>query len=67
MPVRVVSAGESAARDQAAIQGGAPSRTLMQRAGKAAARQIIGRFGDRLYPGVTVFAGPGNNGGDGWV
>ncbi|HEU4747299.1 MAG TPA: NAD(P)H-hydrate dehydratase, partial [Gemmatimonadaceae bacterium] len=47
--------------------GGAPSRTLMQRAGKAAARQIIGRFGDRLYPGVTVFAGPGNNGGDGWV
>ena len=67
MPVRVVSAGESAARDQAAIESGTPSRTLMQRAGKGAAREILTRFADRLRPGVLVFAGPGNNGGDGWV
>lgn len=67
MPVRVVSAGESAARDQSAIESGTPSRTLMQRAGKGAAREIIRRFDDRLHAGVMVFAGPGNNGGDGWV
>jgi NAD(P)H-hydrate epimerase len=67
MPVRVVSAAESAERDRAAIESGTPSRTLMQRAGKAAARQIIERFRDRVQPGVMVFAGPGNNGGDGWV
>jgi NAD(P)H-hydrate epimerase len=39
----------------------------MQRAGTAAAKEIIRRFGDRLNPGAVVFVGPGNNGGDGWV
>src|SRR5687768_7312135 len=67
MPVRVVSAAESADRDRAAIESGTPSRTLMQRAGTGAAGEIVRRFGSRLRDGVTVFAGPGNNGGDGWV
>jgi len=67
MPVRVVSAAESAARDQAAIDTGIPSRTLMQRAGEGAADAIMRRFGTRLSRGALVFAGPGNNGGDGWV
>jgi hydroxyethylthiazole kinase-like uncharacterized protein yjeF len=39
----------------------------MQRAGKAAAEEILRRYSDRLQQGVRVFAGPGNNGGDGWV
>jgi hydroxyethylthiazole kinase-like uncharacterized protein yjeF len=67
MPVRVVSAQESAERDRAAIDRGTPSRTLMQRAGQAAAKEIIRRFGNLLTPGASVFVGSGNNGGDGWV
>jgi hydroxyethylthiazole kinase-like uncharacterized protein yjeF len=39
----------------------------MQRAGTAAAEEIARRHGDRLRDGAVVFAGPGNNGGDGWV
>jgi ADP-dependent NAD(P)H-hydrate dehydratase / NAD(P)H-hydrate epimerase len=67
MPVRVVSAAESAERDRAAIESGTPSRTLMQRAGRGAASEIVRRFAERLHDGVIVFTGPGNNGGDGWV
>ncbi len=67
MPVRVVSAEESAERDRAAIDRGTPSRTLMQRAGGAAADEIVRRFGARLNDGLLIFAGTGNNGGDGWV
>ena len=65
--VRVVSAKESAERDRAAIERGTPSRVLMQRAGKAAAEEIARRYSHRLRDGVHVFAGAGNNGGDGWV
>ena len=39
----------------------------MQRAGTAAAGEISRRYSERLRSGVVVFAGPGNNGGDGWV
>ena len=39
----------------------------MQRAGNAAAVEITRRYGERLKSGAVVFAGPGNNGGDGWV
>jgi NAD(P)H-hydrate epimerase len=39
----------------------------MQRAGAAAAAEIVRRFADRLTRGVAVFAGVGNNGGDAWV
>ncbi|HJP60699.1 MAG TPA: NAD(P)H-hydrate dehydratase, partial [Gemmatimonadaceae bacterium] len=67
MPVWVVGAKESAERDRAAIEKGTPSRTLMQRAGSAAAKLIIHRYGERLGRGAIVFTGPGNNGGDGWV
>jgi NAD(P)H-hydrate epimerase len=67
LSVRVVSAKESAERDRAAIENGIPSRVLMQRAGTAAAEEILRRYGDRLRDGATVFTGPGNNGGDGWV
>src|SRR6476659_4710665 len=67
MPVWVVSARESAERDRAAIDKGTPSRSLMQRAGTAAAGEIIRRYGERLKDGALVFTGPGNNGGDGWV
>ena len=65
--VPVVSAAQSAACDAAAIAGGVPSRALMERAGAAAAGEIALRFPDELQHGVVVLAGPGNNGGDGWV
>ena len=65
--IRVVTAAEAAARDRAAIDGGIPSRALMQRAGAASASEIALRFGRQLRDGVLVFAGPGNNGGDAWV
>lgn len=39
----------------------------MERAGNAAAEEILRRYPDRLRKGACVYAGPGNNGGDGWV
>lgn len=67
MTVRVASARESAAADAAAVAAGIPTRALMRVAAAAAAGVIADRFRDRLDAGVTVFAGPGNNGGDGWA
>ena len=67
MPVWVVGAREAAERDQAAIETGTPARVLMDRAGTAAAAEIVRRFPERVKGGVTIFTGPGNNGGDGWV
>src|SRR5689334_3041744 len=67
MPVSVVGDKESAERDRAAIENGTPSLVLMQRACIAAAAEIIRPYSDRRGDRAVVFAGPGNNGGDGWV
>jgi NAD(P)H-hydrate epimerase len=64
---RVVTGPEAAALDAATIAAGVPSRALMQRAGAAAAAEIANRFPEQLRRGAFVLAGPGNNGGDGWV
>ncbi len=64
---RVVTGPEAAALDAATIAAGVPSRALMQRAGAAAAAEITKRFPELLRRGALVLAGPGNNGGDGWV
>jgi hydroxyethylthiazole kinase-like uncharacterized protein yjeF len=65
--IRVTTAAEAAAIDARAIAAGVPSFDLMAAAGRAAATIIRERFGERAAQGVTVFAGPGNNGGDGYV
>jgi hydroxyethylthiazole kinase-like uncharacterized protein yjeF len=65
--VPVATGEEAGALDRATIEAGVPSRALMQRAGAAAASEIVRLAGDRLRRGVLVLAGPGNNGGDAWV
>jgi NAD(P)H-hydrate epimerase len=67
MPVRVVNSQESGALDAAAIAAGVPSRALMRAAAFNAAAIITARYPSELRRGVTVFTGPGNNGGDGWA
>lgn len=63
----VLTASGMRAADRAAIDGwGVPGRVLMETAGRAAADAVCARYavgGAR----VTVLAGAGNNGGDGYV
>ncbi|WP_439594715.1 NAD(P)H-hydrate dehydratase [Falsiroseomonas sp.] len=64
MPHELLTPAEMAQADAAAIAGGVPGLALMQAAGRAVARAIRRRF----RPVRTlVLAGPGNNGGDGYV
>ena len=65
--VRVTSAAQARALDARAIAGGTPARALMQRAGEGAAAAIVRAYPEVAGTTVTVYAGPGNNGGDGWV
>ncbi|WP_264601266.1 NAD(P)H-hydrate dehydratase [Rhodobium gokarnense] len=51
--------------DAATIAAGTPGITLMEAAGKAIAETVRDRFADARR--VLVLAGPGNNGGDGYV
>lgn len=46
---------------------GIPSLLLMENAGKAVADEVLQRIGSRGLRSVVVVAGPGNNGGDGFV
>ncbi|HVQ07810.1 MAG TPA: NAD(P)H-hydrate dehydratase [Allosphingosinicella sp.] len=60
----ILTAAEMRAAEEAAIAAGTPVEELMERAGKAAA-EAIWRFAGPLP--TLVLAGPGNNGGDGYV
>jgi len=66
-PIPVLSPEESASWDRAAEAAGTSLAALMETAGRACATVIAQRFGPLLSQGVLVAAGPGNNGGDGWV
>jgi NAD(P)H-hydrate epimerase len=63
----VLSPSQSSTWDQQAVAAGIDLATLMECAGRAVAAVIGERFGERLHDGVLVAAGPGHNGGDGWV
>ncbi len=63
-PTELLTPAEMTRADAAALAAGIPIETLMEAAGRAVARAIRARF----RPCRTlVLAGPGNNGGDGYV
>ena len=53
--------------DRLAVSAGVELATLMESAGRAVAVVLADRYPLLLRAGVLVAAGPGNNGGDGWV
>ncbi|MCC6241284.1 MAG: NAD(P)H-hydrate dehydratase [Gemmatimonadaceae bacterium] len=65
--LRVTTADQASARDQAAIAAGTQSFALMLAAGTRSAEVIVRDCADQLAHGVAVFAGAGNNGGDAYV
>lgn len=60
----VLTVKQMVSAERAAISAGTPGYTLMRRAGLAVATHIQARFSPQP---VLVLAGPGNNGGDGFV
>ena len=63
--IELLSNAEMAQADQLTIAGGVAGIDLMERAGAAVADAVAARH--RLGSRVAVVAGPGNNGGDGFV
>jgi NAD(P)H-hydrate epimerase len=64
----LVSANEMQTMDHRTIESfGIPGRVLMECAGRGATRWLLKKFGDLSQKRIGVFAGRGNNGGDGFV
>ena len=67
LSIPVLTPEQSNTWDRLAVSAGVELATLMENAGRAAAVVIANRYPQLLRSGVLVAAGPGNNGGDGWV
>ncbi len=63
-PFEILTVAEMTAADRAAVEAGTPSAELMERAGEAVVAALTARF---PLQDTVVLAGPGNNGGDGYV
>jgi len=64
----LVTADEMQAMDRETINSfGIPGQVLMENAGRGAARMLIEKFPDLKRKKIGIAAGPGNNGGDGFV
>ena len=63
--IELLTNAEMADADRRTIAGGVPGIRLMERAGETIADAVRARF--RAGSRVDVVAGPGNNGGDGFV
>jgi NAD(P)H-hydrate epimerase len=63
-PCWILTPERAAAVDRAAIEAGLPGAAMMETAGKAVAEAVAARWPEGT---VVVFAGGGNNGGDGLV
>jgi hydroxyethylthiazole kinase-like uncharacterized protein yjeF len=63
-PRDVLTVAEMSAADHAAVAAGTAGLELMERAGAAVSAAVAERFSPRE---TVVLAGPGNNGGDGYV
>lgn len=64
MKCEIITVAQMRAIDEASARAGAPTRTLMENAGRAVAGAIMARFSKRP---TAILCGPGNNGGDGYV
>ena len=64
----VLTAQQAAEVDRRTIhEVGVPGLVLMESAGRGVARVLVRRWAEALRRGAVVVAGPGNNGGDGFV
>jgi hydroxyethylthiazole kinase-like uncharacterized protein yjeF len=63
--IELLSNDEMAQADRLAIASGIPGATLMAHAGRAVADVVTARY--PLGTRIAIVAGPGNNGGDGFV
>lgn len=63
----LLTAAEARAVDQATLASGVAHVDLMERAGRGVADALERRWGSPLAMRVLVLAGPGDNGGDGFV
>jgi len=66
--IELLTAKEMASLDRETIEEvGVPGMVLMENAADGCTRALIRRWAEELADGVVVVAGPGNNGGDGYV